>query len=233
MMANGKVPLILNPYGGPGAQSVRDTWGGPTFLFDQILARQGFAVMVVDNRGMANRGKSFAAPVKHHLGPTELDDQLASLKQALAQYPQLDSSRLGFWGWSYGGYFTLYALEKTDVFKTGVSVAPVTDWRDYDSIYTERYMGLPLDNEDGYRNSSPVNFAGDLKGSLLEVHGTSDDNVHMQNTIQMVNAFINSGKQFQLMLYPRKTHGIAGKQARSHLFHMIQDHFEASLAPSK
>jgi dipeptidyl-peptidase 4 len=233
MMANGKVPLILNPYGGPGAQNVRDAWGGATFLFDQILARQGFAVMVVDNRGMANRGKAFAAPVKRHFGPTELDDQLASLKQALAQYPQLDNSRLGFWGWSYGGYFTLYALEKTDVFKTGVSVAPVTDWRDYDSIYTERYMGLPLDNEDGYRDSSPVNFAGDLKGSLLEVHGTSDDNVHMQNTIQMVNAFINSGKQFELMLYPRKTHGIAGKQARSHLFHMIQDHFEKNLAPVK
>ena len=233
MMANGKVPLILNPYGGPGAQNVRDSWGGATFLFDQILARQGFAVMVVDNRGMANRGKAFAAPVKRHFGPTELDDQLASLRQALAQYPQLDGTRLGFWGWSYGGYFTLYALEKTDVFKAGVSVAPVTDWRDYDSIYTERYLGLPLDNEDGYRDSSPVNFAGDLKGSLLEVHGTSDDNVHMQNTIQMVNAFINSGKQFELMLYPRKTHGIAGKQARSHLFHMIQDHFEKNLAPMK
>ena len=164
MMANGKVPLILNPYGGPGAQSVRDAWGGATFLFDQILARQGFAVMVVDNRGMANRGRAFAAPVKHHFGPTELDDQLASLKQALEKYPQLDGSRLGFWGWSYGGYFTLYTMEKTDMFKAGVSVAPVTDWRNYDSIYTERYMGLPKDNEDGYRNSSPVNFAGEPEG---------------------------------------------------------------------
>jgi dipeptidyl-peptidase-4 len=103
----------------------------------------------------------------------------------------------------------------------------------YDSIYTERYMGLPTDNEDGYRKSSPVNFAGDLHGSLLEVHGTSDDNVHMQNTIQMINGFINSGKQFQLMLYPRKTHGISGPAARTHLFHLIENHFEENLAPAK
>ncbi len=233
MMANGKAPLILNPYGGPGAQNVRDAWGGATFLFDQILARQGFAVLVVDNRGMANRGSAFAAPIKHHFGPTEFDDQMAALKQALAQYPQLDASRLGFWGWSYGGYFTLYTLEKTDVFKAGVSVAPVTDWRNYDSIYTERYMGLPSDNEEGYRKSSPVNFASDLHGSLLEVHGTSDDNVHLQNTIQMDNAFIAAGKQFQLMLYPRKTHGIAGKAARTDLFHRIEGHFEQNLAPAK
>ena len=233
MMANGKAPLILNPYGGPGAQDVRDAWGGANFLFDQILARQGFAVLVVDNRGMANRGREFAKPIKLHFGPVEFDDQMAALKQALEQYPQLDGSRLGFWGWSYGGYFTLYTLEKTDVFKAGVSVAPVTDWRNYDSIYTERYMGLPKDNEDGYRRSSPVNFASDLKGRLLEVHGTSDDNVHLQNTIQMTNAFINSGKQFQLMLYPRKTHGIAGKVARTDLFHRIEDHFEQNLAPGK
>jgi dipeptidyl-peptidase-4 len=233
MMAGGKAPLILNPYGGPGVQTVRDAWGAASFLFDQILARRGFAVLHVDNRGMANRGKAFAAPVKNHLGPTELDDQLAALKQTLEQYPQLDGSRLGFWGWSYGGYFTLYTLEKSDLFKTGIAVAPVTDWRDYDSIYTERYMGLPRNNEENYHKSSPVNFAADLKGKLLEVHGTSDDNVHMQNTIQMVNAFINSGKQFQLMLYPRKTHGIAGREARTHLFHMIQDHFETNLAPAK
>jgi len=233
MMANGKAPLILNPYGGPGAQNVRDTWGGANFLFDQILARRGFAVLVVDNRGMANRGSEFAKPVKLHLGPVEFDDQMAALKQALERYPQLDGSRLGFWGWSYGGYFTLYTLGKTDVFKAGISVAPVTDWRNYDSIYTERYMGLPKDNEDGYRKSSPVNFAGDLKGNLLEVHGTSDDNVHVQNTIQMDNAFINAGKRFQLMLYPRKTHGIAGKAARTDLFHRIEDHFEQNLAPEK
>jgi dipeptidyl-peptidase 4 len=232
MMANGKAPLILNPYGGPGAQDVRDAWGVIGF-FDQILARQGFAILKVDNRGMANRGKAFALPIKHNFGEVELADQIAASKQALQQFPQLDANRVGFWGWSYGGYFTLYALEHSGMFKGGVSVAPVTDWHNYDSIYTERYMGLPKENEEGYKKSSPVNFASDLHGKLLEVHGTSDDNVHMQNTIQMVNAFINAGKQFNLMLYPRKTHGIAGFQARTHLFHMIEDHFEEILAPGK
>jgi dipeptidyl-peptidase-4 len=233
MMANGKAPLIVNPYGGPGIQYVRDAWGGERQLFDQILVRQGFAILKVDNRGMANRGEAFAVPIKNHLGPVEFDDQMAAIKQALQQYSQLDGSRMGFWGWSYGGYFTLYTMEKTDAFKAGVSVAPVTDWRNYDSIYTERYMGLPGDNEDGYRKSSPVNFAGELHGKLLEAHGTSDDNVHLQNTIQMTNSFINAGKQFQLMLYPRKTHGIAGKAARTDLFHRIEDHFEQNLGAEK
>jgi dipeptidyl-peptidase 4 len=232
MMANGKAPLILNPYGGPGVQTVRDAWIGGD-LFDQILVRQGFAVLHVDNRGMANRGEAFALPIKHHFGPTELADQIAAAKQALENFPQLDANRIGFWGWSYGGYFTLYAMTHSDMFKSGVSVAPVTNWRLYDSIYTERYMGLPVDNEKGYHDSSPVNYAADLKGSLLEVHGTSDDNVHMQNTIQMINGLIDAGKQFQLMLYPNKTHGIAGQAARDHLFHMIDDHFLETLAPGK
>ena len=232
MIANGKAPLIVNPYGGPGAQTIRDFWIGYD-LFDQILARQGFAVLHVDNRGMANRGKAFALPIKHHLGPVELSDQLAAVKQALEQFPQLDSSRVGFWGWSYGGTFTLYAMEHSDQFKSGVSVAPVSNWLLYDSIYTERYMGLPKDNGAGYKDSSPVNFAADLHGKLLEVHGTSDDNVHMQNTIQMVNNLINAGKQFRLMMYPGKTHGIAGFAARAHLFHMIDDYFLETLAPGK
>ena len=232
MMANGKAPLILNPYGGPGAQTIRNAWFAAD-LFDQILAQQGFAVLHVDNRGMGGRGKAFALPIKHNFGPTELADQIAAAKQALQQFPQLDGNRIGFWGWSYGGYFTLYAMEHSDMFKSGVSVAPVSNWLLYDSIYTERYMGLPKENEKGYHDSSPVNFAADLKGKLLEVHGTSDDNVHMQNTIQMVNNFIDAGKQFQLMMYPGKTHGIAGKAARDHLFHMIDDHFLETLAPGK
>ncbi len=232
MMANGKVPLILNPYGGPGVQSVLDVWD-VVGLFDQVLAQQGFAILKVDNRGMMGRGKAFAMAVKHNLGETEFNDQIAALKQALQQFPQLDGDRLGFWGWSYGGYFTLYTLEHTDMFKAGVAVAPVTDWRNYDSIYTERYMGLPNDNPEGYRKSAPVNFAANLHGNLLEVHGTSDDNVHMQNTIQMINAFINSGKQFELMMYPGKTHGIGGVAAGTHLFHMIENHFEEVLAPGK
>ena len=233
MMAHGKVPLIVNPYGGPGVQSVRDAWGGTNYYFETILARRGFAVLHVDNRGMANRGKAFAATLRHNLGQNELADQIAAVKQALQQFPEIDSNRLGVWGWSYGGYFTLYTMTHTDMFKAGVAVAPVTDWRLYDSVYTERYLGLPKDNVEGYAKSSPVNSAGELHGNLLEVHGTSDDNVHFQNTVQMVNSFINSGKQFHLMVYPRKTHGIAGKQARTHLFHMIEDHFEETLAPGK
>ena len=233
MIANGKAPLIVNPYGGPGAQTVRDSWGGGSYYFDCILARQGFAVLHVDNRGMANRGKAFALSLRHNFGQNELADQIAAVKQALEQFPQVDANRLGFWGWSYGGYFTLYTMTHTDMFKAGVAVAPVTDWRLYDSIYTERYMGLPKDNEAGYKKSSPVNFAADLRGNLLEVHGTSDDNVHFQNTVQMVNALIDAGKQFDLMIYPRKTHGIAGKAARTHLFHLIDNHFEETLAPGK
>ena len=232
MMANGKAPLIVNPYGGPGVQSLRDAWG-VVGLFDQVLARRGFAVLKVDNRGMAGRGKAFAIAVRHNLGEVEFNDQITAVKQALQQFPQLDANRLGFWGWSYGGYFTLYTLEHTDMFKAGVSVAPVTDWRNYDSIYTERYMGLPADNAEGYRKSSTVTSAADLHGNLLEVHGTSDDNVHMQNTIQMINAFIDSGKQFKLMMYPGKTHGISGKAAGMHLFQMIENHFEETLAPGK
>ena len=178
---------------------------------------------------MAGRGKKFAEPIFRSFGATELKDQLAALHQALEQFPQLDGSRLGWWGWSYGGYMTLYALTHSDLFKAGVSVAPVTDWRDYDSIYTERYMGLPKDNEAGYQKASPVNSAAGLEGSLLIVHGTGDDNVHFQNTVQMTDALIAAGKQFDLMFYPGKTHGIAGKTARSHLYHLIQQHFEQAL----
>jgi dipeptidyl-peptidase-4 len=138
----------------------------------------------------------------------------------------LDPRRLGWWGWSYGGYLTLYALTHAEQFKAGVAVAPVTDWRNYDSIYTERYMGLPQDNEEGYRNSSVVNSAAALKGRLLEAHGTSDDNVHVQNTMQMIDAFITHGIGFDLQLYPRKTHSIAGSAARTYLYRGIEEHFQ-------
>jgi len=224
-----KFPVLMNPYGGPHGQSVRDQWGGQTLLFNEILMRDGIAVLVVDNRGMGSRGKKFAAALMHNFGEIELKDQLAALDQALAKYPQLDGTRLGWWGWSYGGYMTLFAMTHSGRFQAGVSVAPVTDWRDYDSIYTERYGGLLPENDANYKKSSPINFAGQLQGHLLEVHGTSDDNVHMQNTIQMVNGFINAGKQFDLMLYPRKTHSISGPAARIHLFTRIRDHFRREL----
>jgi dipeptidyl-peptidase-4 len=227
--AGKKIPLLNNPYGGPHGQSVRDAWGGAGMLFNQILLRDGIAVLVVDNRGMGARGKKFATVLMHNFGEVELKDQLAAIDQALKKFPQLDGSRLGWWGWSYGGYMTLNAMTHTDRFIAGVSVAPVTDWRDYDSIYTERYGGLVPENDAAYKKGSPINYADKLHGHLLEVHGTSDDNVHMQNTMQMINAFINAGKQFDLQLYPRKTHGIGGQAARVHLFTRIRDHFRREL----
>ena len=225
----GKVPLIVYVYGGPAAQLVRNEWVGTRGLFHQLLAREGFAVFSVDNRGTPGRDRKFQTAIRQQFGGVELKDQITALEQLLAQYPQLDRSRVAIWGWSNGGSMTLYALTHSQVFKAGVSVAPVTDWHNYDSIYTERYLGLPRDNPQGYENSSLPMAAGQLHGALLLVHGTSDDNVHFQNSIQMIDALIKAGKQFRFMPYPDKTHGIGGAAERDHLFHMIEDHFEREL----
>lgn len=227
--AGKKIPLLNNPYGGPHGQTVRDEWGGANFLFNEILLRNGIAVLQVDNRGMGARGKKFAAALMHNFGEVEIKDQLDSIDQALAKFPQLDGSRMGWWGWSYGGYMTLMAMTHSDRFKAGIAVAPVTDWKNYDSIYTERYAGLVPQFDAGYKKGSPITYASNLKGHLLEVHGTSDDNVHMQNTMQMVYALINAGKQFDLMIYPRKTHSISGPGTRVHLFTRIQSFFQHEL----
>ncbi len=217
-----KIPLIVNIYGGPAGQTVQKAWGGSTALFHQMLAKEGFAIFSLDNRGSPNRGRKFSAALRKQFGGVELKDQLAGLNQLYEQYPQLDRARTGIWGWSNGGSMTLYALTHSDRFKAGVSVAPVTSQRNYDSIYTERYMGLPKENASGY-DDSIVSAAGKLHGSLLLVHGTSDDNVHFQNTIQMTDALIKAGKQFRLMVYPSKTHGISGAGTRTQLFHMMED----------
>ena len=158
-----------------------------------------------------------------------MKDQLAALNSLFAQYPQLDKERVAVWGWSYGGSMTLYSMTHSEAFKAGVAVAPVTDWRNYDSIYTERYMGLPKQDAKAYDDSSIPKAAGNLHGALLLVHGTSDDNVHLQNSVQMVDALIKAGKQFRLMFYPNKTHSISGPEARTQLFHMMQEHFEREL----
>jgi len=224
-----EIPLIVDIYGGPAAQTVRDHWMGATGLFHELLARSGFAIFTVDNRGTPGRDRKFQTAIRHEYGETELKDQLTALNQLFAQYPQLDRSHIGIWGWSNGGSMTLYALTHSGAFQAGVSVAPVTDWRDYDSIYTERYQGLPKDNGKGYQDLRLSNVADKLHGSLLLVHGTSDDNVHFQNSVQMVEALIKAGKQFRFMVYPNKTHGIGGPDDRDHLFHMIEDHFEQEL----
>jgi dipeptidyl-peptidase-4 len=226
--ASQKIPLIVHIYGGPGAQTVQDAWGGTNALFHQMLANEGFAIFSVDNRGTPNRGKKFAATIRLQQGGVELKDQLTALDQLFKQFPQLDRARTGIWGWSGGGSMTLYALTHSDRFKAGIAVAPVTSWRNYDSIYTERYMGLPKDNARAY-DDSIVNAASSLHGSLLLVHGTSDDNVHFQNTIQMTDALIKAGKQFRLMVYPDKTHGISGPGTRVQLFHMMEEFWNKEL----
>ena len=224
-----KIPLLIEVYGGPAAQLVRDEWGGPTMLFHEILAQKGIAILTVDNRGTPNRGLKFSTAIRHQFGAIELNDQLAALHQLESQYPQLDKDRVAIWGWSNGGSMTMYSLTHSDEFKAGVSVAPVTDWHNYDSIYTERYMGLPKENAKGYDDSSMAKAADKLHGALLLVHGTSDDNVHFQNSVQMIDALIKADRQFRLMVYPGKTHGIAGKAARVHLFEMIEEHLEREL----
>ena len=223
-----RIPLIDYVYGGPAGQTVLKAWMGPTGLFHQLLVQEGFAVFSLDNRGSPNRGKKFSAALRLQFGGVELKDQLAGLDQLLEKFPQLDSERTAVWGWSNGGSMTLYSLTHSSRFKAGISVAPVTSQRNYDSIYTERYMGLPKENQRGY-DDSIVSAAGKLQGSLLLVHGTSDDNVHFQNTIQMTDALIKAGKQFRLMIYPNKTHGISGPDARKQLFQMMDDFWNEKL----
>ena len=221
--APGKVPLVVYVYGGPAAQTVVNAWMGHE-LFHEILAQQGIAVFTVDNRGTPARDRKFQTSIRHEYGEIELRDQLAALDQLLDQNPQLDRNRVAIWGWSNGGSMTLYSMMHSDRFKAGVSVSPVTDWRNYDSIYTERYQGLPKENGKGYQDLRLADVAGKLSGALLLVHGTSDDNVHFQNSVQMVEGLIRAGKQFRFMVYPGKTHGISGAVDQIHLFHMIDDH---------
>jgi dipeptidyl-peptidase-4 len=192
-----------------------------------LLAQHGIAVLSVDNRGTPHRGRKFESAIRHEYGEIELKDQLTALDQVVSQYPMLDKTHTCIWGWSNGGSMTLYSLLHSNAFRCGISGAPVTDWRLYDSAYTERYLGLPKQNPKPYDDSMPL-AAGNLKSSLLLIHGTSDDNVHIQNSIQMIDALINADKQFRLMLYPGKTHGVTGNQ-RLHLFQMMLDYFEQNL----
>jgi dipeptidyl-peptidase-4 len=224
------VPLIVNPYGGPGPQEVANRWSD-SLLFDELLAEHGFAVLHADNRGTGMRGRDFAQAAWHNFGPLQLQDQLTVVDAALAKYPQLDSKRLGWWGWSWGGTFTLYTMTHSNRFRAGVAVAPVTDWRNYDSIYTERYMSVPAEFPEGYKDFSVVNSAANLKGRLLLAHGTGDDNVHIQNTVQFIQKLIEAGIPYDLQIYPRKTHSISGPDVRTHLYNRILAQFERYLMP--
>jgi dipeptidyl-peptidase-4 len=222
------VPIILNPYGGPLHEpDTRNTYGSP--YFNELLAQHGFAVLTMQNRGSGGRGRDFQQAAFHNFGPVQLSDQLAALDQALAKYPQFDPKRIGWWGWSWGGSFTLYAMTHTDRIRAGVAVAPVTDWRNYDSIYIERYLGTPQQNPAVFQEDADVTSAKNLKGRLLIAQGTGDDNVHMANTIQFLQPLIDAGIPYDLQLFPRKTHSIAGEAARNQLFNRILFQFETYL----
>jgi dipeptidyl-peptidase-4 len=213
-----RYPLLMYVYGGPGSQTVTDSWGGNLYLWHVLLTREGYLVASVDNRGTGARGARFKKVTYLNLGTYEAADQIAAAEH-FASLPFVDRARIGIWGGSYGGYMTLLSLFKGEgVFKAGVARAPVTDWRLYDTIYTERYMRTPQENPDGYRRSAPQSYVEQLQGNLLIVHGTGDDNVHVQNTTQLAHLLEESNKHFDLRLYPNKTHAIAGAATQVNLY---------------
>ncbi|OGU64052.1 MAG: hypothetical protein A3G43_05440 [Ignavibacteria bacterium RIFCSPLOWO2_12_FULL_56_21] len=222
--ASKQYPVLFTVYGGPGSQTVRNAWGGTNYLWHQMLAQHGYMIVSVDGRGTGARGRDFKTITYKHLGKWEVNDQIEAAKY-LATLPYVDKSRIGIWGWSYGGYMSALTLLKgAEQFKTAIAVAPVTHWKFYDTIYTERFMGTPQENPEGYAESAPATHAGLLKGNLLVVHGTTDDNVHWQNTTQFVDALQKAGKQFRTMFYVNKNHGIGGGTTRVHLFQMLTDY---------
>lgn len=224
-----KYPVMSYTYSGPHAPRVRNRWGGERYLWHHMLARDlNCLIWICDNRTASGKGKVSTDPVYRNMGELELRDLEDGVAWLIKQ-GYADPKRVGIWGWSYGGYMTAYAMTHSKVFSVGISGAPVIDWRDYDSIYTERYMAMPQNNEEGYRKSSPIHVAKDLYGSMLIIHGTIDDNVHLQNTIQMINALQNAGKQFEMMLYPRSRHGIVNPAQKLHLYHMMTDFLRRKL----
>ena len=221
-----KYPAIVMIYGGPGSQTVQNTWSGASW--DQALAARGFVIWELDNRGSLGRGHRWQSAVFHNLGAKELEDQKEGVRY-LESLGFVDPARVGIHGWSYGGFMTLYALcNAPDLFRAGIAGAPVTDWRNYDTIYTERYMGLPQENVDGYRRGSVVAKAADLSARLMIVHNFGDDNVHFQNTLQMADALERAGKQFELMVYLQKAHGVTGP-VRKQMLEGMTRFFETNL----
>jgi len=227
-------PLLMYVYGGPGSQYVENAWGGDRYLWHAYLAeRHGIVIAAVDNRGTGGRSKAFKSATYRRLGVLEAQDQIAAAEH-LSTLSYIDADRTGIWGWSYGGYMTLMSLlygDGPDTFELGAAVAPVTDWRQYDTIYTERFMSTPQRNEEGYQISAPINYADRLRESqdLLIIHGDLDDNVHFQNTTQMVEALQGAGKQFDFMFYPGRNHGISGGTTRLHLYTLMTDYIAENL----
>lgn len=221
---NKKYPVYINIYGGPGANTVEDSWGGLNYMYHQLLVQKGYIVVSVDPRGTMRRGADFKKSTYLQLGKLETEDFIAVAKD-LKTMSFVDASRIGIMGWSYGGFMTSLAMTKgADHFKMGIAVAPVTNWRYYDNIYTERFMRTPAENASGYDDNSPINHVDKLKGKYLLIHGSGDDNVHYQNTMEMINELVAKNKQFDLFIYPNKNHGIYGGNTRNHLFQMMLDY---------
>lgn len=221
---NTKYPVLFYVYGGPGIQTVTDHWGGSNYLWFQVLANKGYVIVSVDGRGTGGRGTEFKKCIYGQLGELESTD-LINIAKKVKKWSYVDSTRIGVWGWSFGGYLTSLAMCKSvGIFKTGIAVAPVTDWHLYDNIYTERYLGLPKENGEAYIKNSPIALAANLWGKLFLIHGTEDDNVHVQNSFLFSNALITANKQFQTFYYPDRNHGIYGGNTRYHLYKMMTDY---------
>lgn len=226
---NKKYPLLMFVYGGPGSQQVLNQYDGANFYWYQILAQKGYIVACVDNRGTGGRGSEFKKCTYLNLGKLEVRDQIESAKY-FGKLPFIDAARIGIQGWSYGGFMASNCLfQGADVFKAAIAVAPVTNWRYYDTVYTERFLRTPQENPSGYDDNSPVTHAKNLKGNFLLVHGTGDDNVHFQNAVALEDALIKNNKQFQSFYYPNKNHGIAGGNTRLHLYTMMTNFLEKNL----
>jgi dipeptidyl-peptidase-4 len=227
--ASNKYPVYMNVYGGPGHNEVTNQWDGNDFMFHQLLASKGYIVVSVDPRGTQYRGAAFKKATYLQLGKLEVEDFIGTAKY-FQSLPYVDANRVGIMGWSYGGFMTSLAMTKgADVFKMGIAVAPVTNWRYYDNIYTERFMRTPQENPAGYDSNSPINHVDKLKGKFLLVHGMADDNVHFQNSADMITALVKANKQFDFFAYPNKNHGIYGGNTRNHLFSMMYDYILKNL----
>ena len=229
-----KYPLFIYQYSGPGSQEVSNQWHSNNDYWHNLLAQKGIIVACVDGRGTGYKGRDFKKVTQKQLGKYEVEDQIAIAKK-LSTINYINKDKIGIWGWSYGGFMSTNCLLKgNDVFSMAIAVAPVTSWRFYDTVYTERFMTTPQENASGYDDNSPINYANKLKGKYLLVHGTGDDNVHVQNTYRMANALIEANKQFDLAIYPDRTHGIyEGRNTRLHLFTKMTNFLEENLLSSK